>query len=455
MVWRVCRDVLREANDADDAFQATFLLLARRAGAIRKRSSLAPWLHGVALRVARCARVRAARRRNREQDAAVQERQDSPSDVDRLDAARILHEEVGRLPEKYRSPLVLCYFEHLTHDQAASQLGWPVGTVRSRLAEARNRLRPRLLRRGVAPSVAILAATSHAKAAATLPAALISATVAMALRAGATGTVPAAAAALLGSTLRTMTLMKLSMIATGIVAAALLGSAGVKLVTARPQNPTEPGTPGPNPPAAQPKTDPQDSPPPSIYLGRELPSPPVANLRGEGNAPRILWARLNSAAANLQILKNLHESGQIASDRVIAAQGEVDALTAELNTRAEDFGDEVDLLLARLQIRKAELSTAKVQLAKATDALKFKQGLTEGLAEENMDNSNEVRLAQQDVDIRTGEVAKAQAEFDEVALRIKQATRRRDEATRLAERAKTIVPEQATLPKPAAAPAKP
>ena len=230
MVWRVCRDVLRESNDADDAFQATFLILARRAGAIRKRSSLGPWLYGVALRVARSARNRAVRRRNREQVAAGPEQEESMAHVDRLDAAPILHEEVGRLPEKYRAPLVLCYFQGLTHDQAASQLGWPVGTVRSRLAKARDRLRPRLLRRGVAPSVAILAASGRPEAAAAVPAVLISATVGMAVRAGVAGTVPAPVAALVGTTLREMTIMKTSMIATGLVALALVGMAGVGYV---------------------------------------------------------------------------------------------------------------------------------------------------------------------------------------------------------------------------------
>jgi membrane fusion protein, multidrug efflux system len=243
MVWRVCRDVLRESNDADDAFQATFLILARRAGAIRKRSSLGPWLYGVALRVSRSARNRAARRRNRELIAAGPEREESMADVDRLDAAPILHEEVGRLPEKYRAPLVLCYFQGLTHDQAASQLGWPVGTVRSRLAEARDRLRPRLLRRGAAPSVAILMATGRADAVTAVPAALSSATVGIAVRAGAAGTVPAAVAALVGTTLREMNTMKTSMIATSLVTVALVIAAGVGYVAARPQDPQKPVTP--------------------------------------------------------------------------------------------------------------------------------------------------------------------------------------------------------------------
>ena len=232
MVWRVCRDTLRESNDADDAFQATFLILVRRAGAIRKRSSLGPWLHGVALRVARSARKCARRRRDRERvDAGPGPGpEESLAHVDRLDEAPILHEEVDRLPAKYREPLVLCYFQGLTHDEAASQLGWPVGTVRSRLAEARVRLRPRLLRRGVAPAVAIVAASGQAEAAVVVPASLVMATVGMAVRAGAAGTVPAAVTALVGTTLRGMTIMKTSMIATGLLAASLVHMVGASRV---------------------------------------------------------------------------------------------------------------------------------------------------------------------------------------------------------------------------------
>ena len=107
MVWRVCRETLRESNDADDAFQATFLVLVRRAGAIRKRSSLGPWLHGVALRVARSARRCAMRRRDRERVDTGPGSEEFMAHVDRLDEAPILHEEVDRLPAKYREPLVL------------------------------------------------------------------------------------------------------------------------------------------------------------------------------------------------------------------------------------------------------------------------------------------------------------------------------------------------------------
>ena len=449
MVWRVCRDVLRESNDADDAFQATFLVLARRAGAIRTRSSLGPWLYGVALRVARSARTKGARRRSREQLAAQHEREESVSDVDRLDAAPIVHEEVGRLPAKYRSPLVLCYFEGLTHDQAASQLGWPVGTVRSRMAEARDRLRPRLLRRGVAPSVAILAATGRAEASAIVPAALVSATVRMAVGACTAGAVPAAVAALVGTALRKMTIMKLSMFATGLVAATLVGAAGVRLVVARPQNTGKAVTPKQDAPAA--KADAQGANPLTFEMGLEQPSPASSYLRSGASSPRVLWAKLNAAATNFEIARASFEKAEGGYGAVAAARGEVDSLAAELNTCVDDLSDALDLLQIQLMIRKADLQAAQVQLGKANDMYTS----TEDLRKKKVISSQELRLSQQEVDFRTAEVAKKQAEMDEVALRIKQATRRRDEAVALSKRAKGLVPEQQAPARPATPAVKP
>ncbi len=455
MVWRICRDVLRESNDADDAFQATFVVLARRAGVIRKRSSLGPWLYGVALRVAGCARRSAARRRNREHGAAEQEqkqaREESMADVDRLDATPILHEEVGRLPEKFRSPLVLCYFEGLTHDQAASQLGWPVGTVRSRLAGARDRLRPRLLRRGVGPSVAILAATGRAEGTAIVPAALVSTTVRTALGAGAAGTVPAAVAALVGTALWEMTIMKLAMIATVLVAAALVGTAGVAyvVVKARSREAENAVTPKQNDPA--PKADAAGSVPTAIEPNRDRRSPPGSDIRPSMNSARVVWARLNAAAASFQAAQAAHSMARITYDKVIAARGEVEALTAELNSCADDLSDDVDLLQAQLEIRKADVQAAEAQAAKAIVSHKY----TGKLAEDKVVSQNEVLQFQKDVDIRSAELAKKQAEMNEVVLRIKQATRRRDEAIALAKQAKGLVSEHEAPLVPAAPAAEP
>ncbi len=157
MVMGVCRNFLRDPGDVHDAFQATFLVLARRAGAIRNRDSVGSWLYGVAIRVASRARATSIRRqvRDRRTIAAAAIATHSPESktaetVESIEGGAIVHQEIDRLPEKYRAPIVLCYLEGLTHDEAASRLSWPVGTVRSRLSRARDTLRSRLNRRGLA-----------------------------------------------------------------------------------------------------------------------------------------------------------------------------------------------------------------------------------------------------------------------------------------------------------------
>jgi RNA polymerase sigma factor (sigma-70 family) len=137
LVLSVCRRVVGHQQDAEDVFQATFLILARRAAALRRGRSLASWLHTVASRLALRARADAARRLTAEPRALDM----LPAKPDPAAAWRdlqpILDEELQRLPEKYRAPVILCYLEGHTHAEAAQQLGWPVGTVAGRLARAR------------------------------------------------------------------------------------------------------------------------------------------------------------------------------------------------------------------------------------------------------------------------------------------------------------------------------
>ncbi len=154
MVLRVCRSVLIDPHDSEDAFQATFLVLVRKARRLWVRESLGPWLHQVAYRTALCARSRAARRRRHERDAAGRSEAtlDHPCD----DWHSVLHEEVERLPERFRLPLVVCDLGGQSHEQAARQLGLPIGTVKSRLSRGRDRLRDRLLRRGVVADTRLL-----------------------------------------------------------------------------------------------------------------------------------------------------------------------------------------------------------------------------------------------------------------------------------------------------------
>jgi RNA polymerase sigma factor (sigma-70 family) len=158
LVLGVCRQVLRDAQDAEDAFQATFLVLARKAASIRKGDALAGWLHRVALNVARTTWAGTAQRRARERQAPGTSRASPVDGSAPGDWRPLIHEEVGRLPEKYRLPVVLCYFGGKTHAEAARELAWPLGTVKGRLARARDLLRTRLARRGLALSGAALAA---------------------------------------------------------------------------------------------------------------------------------------------------------------------------------------------------------------------------------------------------------------------------------------------------------
>jgi RNA polymerase sigma factor (sigma-70 family) len=151
MVLRVCRSVLHDEHDAQDAFQATFLILVRRADLIRKRESVGSWLHGVALRVSACARTALARRRRHEQRAGEYVPPCSGDESESREIAAVIHEELGRLPERYRAAVVLCYLEGLSCAAAAQRLGWPVGTVKSRLSRGRERLLRRLIRRGFGP----------------------------------------------------------------------------------------------------------------------------------------------------------------------------------------------------------------------------------------------------------------------------------------------------------------
>jgi RNA polymerase sigma factor (sigma-70 family) len=148
LVYRVCRAALGHEQDAEDAVQATFLVLAQRAARIRRPASLACWLHGVALRTCRKARELAARRegiRVPPPDGGA----DPAGELSVREAGRILHEELARLPERYRAPLVLCYLEDKTHDEAAAALGWSLTAFRGRLDRARQVIRRRLERRGL------------------------------------------------------------------------------------------------------------------------------------------------------------------------------------------------------------------------------------------------------------------------------------------------------------------
>lgn len=175
LVWNVCHRVLRDRHDAEDAFQATFLVLARQAGSVCKKESAGSWLYGVAYRTALSQRRAARRRRQREKQVQTREAEQPAAAASLRELQAMLDEEVARLPAKYRAPFVLCCLEGKSYAQAALELDCKEGTVSSRLAQARKLLQDRLTRRGVTLSAALTAATISSTAE-TAPAALLEAT---------------------------------------------------------------------------------------------------------------------------------------------------------------------------------------------------------------------------------------------------------------------------------------
>jgi RNA polymerase sigma factor (sigma-70 family) len=229
LVLGVCRRVLRHAQDAEDAFQATFLILARRAASIRRPGAVASWLYEVAYRVALKARAAVGRQR------LLKKQVENMAHTDPLAAAAsgelraIVDEELSRLPEKYRAPLVLCYLQGHSNEEAGRRLGWTKGTVSGRLARARALLRGRLARRGLAvPAGLLVPALAQSAAGAAVPAALAAATTRAALLFGAggatAGLVSAPVATLTEGALKAMFLTKLKLAA---VLALLLSCVGV------------------------------------------------------------------------------------------------------------------------------------------------------------------------------------------------------------------------------------
>jgi RNA polymerase sigma factor (sigma-70 family) len=237
MVLSVCRRVLANPHDADDAFQATFLVLARKASSIRPRGQVGPWLYGVARRTALKARAASARRRRAERAAGRQRPCTTPAVDGASDLRPLLDEELGHLPEVYRAPLVLCLLEGKSRKTAAGLLGWTEGTLSGRLARAKHLLGARLRRRGVAPAAGGLTAALAGEASGSqVPAALATATAKAAVWAAE----PAAAllstpvVALTQEVLKTMLLSKVK-VAVGV--AVLVAGIGLGAAVAWPRGP--------------------------------------------------------------------------------------------------------------------------------------------------------------------------------------------------------------------------
>ncbi|MHC5537010.1 hypothetical protein ACYOEI_01910 [Singulisphaera rosea] len=227
-----------------------------------------------------------------------------------------------------------------------------------------------------------------------------------------------------------MTTLKVNMIVTGLAVAFFSGPAGMQSPACAAQSQG----------AGKSATSNQSQPPSGHSPGGSVPASidPGSKWQPVGTSTRILWAKLNTAVANRKRAKEAHATNQALPEHVIAARGEVETLVAEILSRADDLRDEVDLLEVQLEISKANVQAAEIQKAKAVDS----QESTGKLVKERVVGPAESVTYQRDVDLRGVELAKAQAELKGITLRIKQTTRRRDEAIDLAEKASKLVAEQ-------------
>jgi RNA polymerase sigma factor (sigma-70 family) len=268
IVWGVCTRTLGHTQDAEDAFQATFLVLVRKARSLARPEQLGPWLYGVARRTAIKARAGALRRRAREAPAVHEPATETTPAVVWRDLRPVLDEEIDRLPARYRAPFLLCYLQGLTNDEAARRLGCPRGTVLSRLSRARELLRGRLTRRGIGLSgAALVTALSENLGAAAVPPALLEATVRLAplfASGRAAEALSLQAAVLAEGVLQTMSLTHVKLTAVVLLILGIAGS-GVGLL-ARSQDPERATAVA------------QDAPPPADQAGKKD-APPDAEKR--------------------------------------------------------------------------------------------------------------------------------------------------------------------------------
>jgi RNA polymerase sigma factor (sigma-70 family) len=327
MVLGVCRRVLRTLADAEDAFQATFLVLVRKAALIQSRDTVANWLYGVAYNVALKARTLNVRRGSRERQVAQMPEPEAVShEAFGPDLQALLDQELSRLPEKYRLPLVLCDLEGKSRKDAAQQLRLAEGTLSSRLTRARAKLARRLARRGlVMPAAALGAVLTQEAASACVPTPLVSYTVqcAMALVGdpAAGGVISAPVAALTEGVMKDMLLRKLKLTLLGVLTAGLVFTGAAVSTQALP--PQLPATEGERaPPIAA-----QDGPPP-LRADRPREKPPAVAAAKESRVRTLLQERLKILRTRADRLRLMHQQNAASADEVRRADLRV--LQAEL-----------------------------------------------------------------------------------------------------------------------------
>jgi RNA polymerase sigma factor (sigma-70 family) len=430
MVLSVCRQVLGDPHDAQDAFQATFLVLAGHAGSVRKSDSLGSWLHGVALRVALRARADAARRRARERRGAALRSAESEREGVRSESWPEVHQEIARLPARYREPIVLCYLEGLSTEEAALRLGCPRGTVLSRLSRARENLRARLARRGLAPALALPRFPAEPPGA--IPDGLATATSALAVVDAVRLTVggPLLAKAVRPSVLiltqgalHMMTLAKLKAGAGAAVLLAIFG-AGVYAVqsqggAATPAAGLSASAPARPEKRSEPSTAPADS-PREYALSTTGRGDSDTATAGESSVVSELSAQLVVARKKFAVIKKQHENNIVPQEMFEQADGEVQILEGRIAGRIQQLEEELELLEVRLSASKARMEGAAVAVELAEAGLESNRKLSD----RKVISPEEIRRAE--LGLRREEAGRdvQKAEVQEVEVLIRQTRRR-------------------------------
>jgi RNA polymerase sigma factor (sigma-70 family) len=274
LVLGVCRRVLRQQQDAEDAFQATFLILARKAGSIRKPGSLTSWLHGVAYRMAMDAKRRASRRRTHEARAEAAPPQDPSREAAWREVQAVLDAEIQRLPDRLRMPFLLCCLEGHGRAEAARQLGLKEGTVWSRLTQARKQLQQRLARQGITLSAVLAtAALSGGASEAAVPTGLAASTARAAVAAGGASSAGGVSAQVIGMVERGLRSMAMARLKLGLVLALTVGllAGGAAILTRQLPAATPPPQQAAGPERAPKGAEPREAKAPVDRLGDPLP----------------------------------------------------------------------------------------------------------------------------------------------------------------------------------------
>jgi RNA polymerase sigma factor (sigma-70 family) len=454
LVLGVCRRILKQPSDVEDAFQATFLVMVKKMRSIRDRERLGPWLFGVAYRVAFRARAVALRRRTKECAGVEAMAEYSAPAVEVNDLRSVLDEEIRRLPATARCAVLVCDLEGHTCEEAARRLGWPLGTVKSRLSRARERLRLRLKSRGLAPSAAVLATALAAESSrGDLPSPLIHTTVKAASqfaagRTAAAGAVSAAALSMAQGVLTSMFITKL--IGVGAVAlGGLLVAGATAMIHQKAIGESKPG--GPRRQVTQLQVpalaanfqadDPRAE-------NQSLPVETNANLESRRLFPSELFVKLAQAQRRLASAERMVGRGLVSNDEAANQRDTVAGLKEQIEELAADLSDEIELLEVQREMRKASLLEAEARIQEAEARIQnlrelHKRGEVATGQVAGLEENRFVLRAQREQKqwaVREVEVRIAQAKRR--LARVREATKQANESAKEAQKAETPAGKQ-------------